>query len=105
MLVQSLELQDVEHIAARVSEEIATQQWTLATDTLSIAVTTGVASSRLLENPTIAQLLSAGDRDLYKNKWLRKHPELDPSLYEYDSGRDARIVELSRPLPKAREQT
>jgi hypothetical protein len=48
----------------------------------------------LLEQPTIAQLLSAGDRDLYKNKWVRKNPDEDPSLYEYDGSRDAHVIEL-----------
>ena len=43
-----------------------------------------------------SHLLSAGDRDLYKNKWLRKHPDLDPSLYEYDTTRDALVVEFMR---------
>ena len=100
MLVQKLQLPEVEHLASRVAEEIASQQWTFGTDTIGVGVTTGIASSALLDKPTVAQLLSAGDRDLYKNKWVRKHPELDPSLYEYDRQRDARILELV-PLERA----
>ena len=42
--------------------------------------------SRLLQNPTLAQLVNAADRDMYKNKWVRKHPDLRPELYEYPSG-------------------
>ncbi|HEX6179587.1 MAG TPA: diguanylate cyclase [Thermoanaerobaculia bacterium] len=104
MLVQNLDVPDVEAIAARVAEEIAAQQWTFGTETLSVGVTTGIASSVLLEQPTMAQLLSAGDRDLYKNKWMRKHPELDPSVYEYDRHRDARILEMvpAANIPKSR---
>ncbi|HEX7421200.1 MAG TPA: diguanylate cyclase, partial [Thermoanaerobaculia bacterium] len=43
-------------------------------------------------NDTLGHL--AGDRDLYKNKWLRKNPDEDPSLYEYDGSRDAQLIEL-----------
>lgn len=94
LLVQHLGVPEVESLAARIAAEISTQQWIFGTETLSVGVTTGMASSALLEKPTVAQLLSAGDRDLYKNKWIRKHPEADPSLYEYDHARDARVLEL-----------
>ena len=61
---------------------------------VSVGVTTGLACSSLLQNPTLPQLISAGDRDLYKNKWLRKNPDQDPSLYEYDTTRDAHVVKM-----------
>jgi len=57
-------------------------------------VTTGVSSSALLQRPSVSQLLGAGDRDLYKNKWVRAHPSLDPEMYEYPSSRESKISEL-----------
>jgi hypothetical protein len=96
MLVANLSPREVEALADRVCREIASAQWIFGTEIFSVGVTTGIACSSLLENPTIPQLLSAGDRDLYKNKWLRKNPDEDPSLYEYDSSRDAHVVEMLR---------
>jgi hypothetical protein len=49
----------------------------------------------------LAQLLGAADRDLYKNKWLRRNPDVDPSLYEYDSTRDAQVIEFLREVHSA----
>jgi diguanylate cyclase (GGDEF)-like protein len=102
MLVTSMPQPEVEHLAARMAADISSAQWTFGTETFSIGVTTGIAVSSLLEKPTVAQLLSAGDRDLYKNKWLRKHPEKDPDLYRYDERRDARILDMpiDEPGPK-----
>ena len=94
MLVQDLEPAQVEVLTSRLSEEITAMQWTFGTQPLGITVTTGIACSSLLDHPSIAQLLSAGDSDLYKNKWVRKNPDLDPSLYTYDSSRDGRVVEM-----------
>ena len=94
MLVPRLAPSEVEALAVRMASEIAASQWTFGTETFSVGVTSGMACSSLLDSPTVAQLLSAGDRDLYKNKWMRKHPTDDPARYEYDSRRDARVVEL-----------
>ncbi|HVS31775.1 MAG TPA: diguanylate cyclase [Thermoanaerobaculia bacterium] len=94
MLVPQLAPPEVEALAVRMTSEIASCQWTFGTDTLNVGVTWGVSCSSLLDNPTIAQLLSAGDRDLYKNKWMKKHPHDDPHLYTYDTRRDARVIEL-----------
>jgi diguanylate cyclase (GGDEF)-like protein len=101
MLVTALDPQQVEDLAARMSADIQSVQWTFGTETHRVGVTTGMACSTLLKRPTVAQLLSAGDRDLYKNKWLKKNPDLDPSLYRYDSGREAQVVELD--VPEARQ--
>jgi diguanylate cyclase (GGDEF)-like protein len=100
MLVPNMRAPDVEALAGRIGDEISAVQWTFGTDSFSIGVTTGVACSSLLDHPTLPQLLSAGDRDLYKNKWIKKNPDSDPSLYEYDFGRDARVVEIAK-LPVA----
>jgi diguanylate cyclase (GGDEF)-like protein len=102
MLVADLEPPQVEVLASRIGDEIGRVQWTFGTETFSVGVTTGVACSSLLEKPSVAQLLSAGDRDLYKNKWLRKNPHENPSVYEYEHGREARIVELPPVEPPPR---
>ncbi|HEU4522686.1 MAG TPA: diguanylate cyclase [Thermoanaerobaculia bacterium] len=99
MLVLHLAPAEVEALAARIAEDIAAQQWNFGAETYRIGVTTGIACSSLLDRPTIAQLLSAGDRDLYKNKWLRRNPDTDLSLYSYDASRDARVLELLTARP------
>lgn len=98
MLISTLDLGQVAVLADRVTEEIARLQWTFGTETVSVGATIGLACSSFLQNPSVAQLISAGDRDLYKNKWMRKNPEMDPSIYEYDAARDAQVLAmLNRP--------
>lgn len=94
LLVYSVALEEVEVLARRLAHDLAQLQWTFGDQIVQIGVTTGLASSRYLDKPNISQLLNAGDRDLYKNKWIRHHPELDPSLYEYPTSRANRLSEL-----------
>lgn len=102
LLVPSALLPEVEHLAGRLAEEIASLEWNFGDGAVNVDVTTGFASSALLDHPNISQLLNAGDRDLYKNKWLRSHPDVDPALYEYPMSRADRLSELvefpGRPL-------
>ena len=101
MLVANGGPPEVEMLANRLAGEISALQWTFGTDTVHVHATTGLASSALLDNPTLARLLSAGDRDLYKNKWLAKTPASDPSLYAYDSRRDdeiAAVLDFTLPI-------
>jgi len=92
MLVANADPDEIEKLASRLAAEIGVLQWTFGNDILHVQVTTGIACSVLLDNPTVARLLSAGDRDLYKNKWLTKTPESDPALYAYDARRDDEIA-------------
>lgn len=94
MIVANLSPAEVETLARRIAGEISAVQWTIGNDPFSVGVTTGIACSSLLQKPAVAQLLSAGDRDLYKNKWVRKNPDEDPSRYSYDSSREANVVEM-----------
>ena len=96
MLVPDLMPADIEPLAERVSEDLAELEWSFEDATFSVGLTAGIACSSLLEQPTVAHLLTTGDRDLYKNKWLRKHPGIDPTLYEYDTTRDALVVDFMR---------
>jgi two-component system cell cycle response regulator len=65
----------VETIADRLSSDIRELTWTIGNDEFSVGVSVGIASSHFLTDATLTQLLEAADRDLYKNKWVRKHPE------------------------------
>jgi two-component system cell cycle response regulator len=82
--IPQLEIAGVERVAERLARAIAALEWR-AEPRFRIGASAGFASSRLLEKPTLAQLLNAADRDMYKNKWMRKHPDVRPELYEYPS--------------------
>ena len=80
--VPYLDVSAVERIAERLAQAIAALEWRFDRS-FRIGVSAGFASSRLLDKPALAQLVNAADRDMYKNKWMRKHPDLRPELYEY----------------------
>ena len=92
---------EVEALGHRLENAFAELSWTFGDVTFGISVSSGVACSSLLPQPTLAQLLGAADRDLYKNKWLRRNPDVDPSLYEYDTTRDAQVIEFLREVHSA----
>ena len=96
MLVTDLAPDETEVLARRMADEINSAQWTFGTETFSIGATTGMACSSLLDRPSLPQLLSAGDRDLYKNKWIRKNPDLQVPSEVPTSGRQAAVVDLVR---------
>jgi two-component system cell cycle response regulator len=104
MLVTSIERPELENLVTRMVSDISTAQWTMGTETFGVGVTTGMACSSLLENPSVSQLLSAGDRDLYKNKWIKKNPERDPQLYEYDDRREGRVLDMRVPEDEGKER-
>lgn len=99
MVIADLAVAEVEAIAARLSRDVSALQWSAGGEPFSIGATPGVASSTLLEHPTIEYLLNVADRDLYKNKWLRKHPGA-PVIPEESSQKETRI-DLVLPLPTA----
>lgn len=102
MLVVDLGPKEVSQLAGRIVREISATEWDIDSAIFSVKVTAGVACSELLERPSINQLINIGDRDLYKNKWLRKHPGTDLALYEYDTTRDAMVVDFMREHPIVR---
>ena len=75
MVLSALQPGEVEGVALRLSGEVQALRWIAGAESFCITVSYGVASSYLLTDPVISQLLSAADRDLYKNKWLRTHPD------------------------------
>ena len=82
--VPHLAVEMIERIAERLAHGVDGLEWN-ERDPYHVSASTGVASSRLLDKPTLLQLVDAADRDMYKNKWVRKHPDLRPELYEYPS--------------------
>jgi diguanylate cyclase (GGDEF)-like protein len=105
MLVTALPIDTVEILAARITDEISRIQWTFGTETTSISASTGLACTSLLNGPTFARLVDAADRDLYKNKWVRQHPDADPSLYEYPDERDASLLDFQANSDDASQAT
>ena len=65
-------LDEVNALAARLSAEIAGLRWTFSEQSVSVGATAGVASSALIESPTLGLLLAACDRDLYRKKGTRR---------------------------------
>ena len=94
MVIPNATPDQVATIAERVVTELGAAQWVFDGDMVSASASTGFACSSMIDSPTLSKLLAACDRDLYKNKWIRKHPESDPTLYEYERGREGTVLEL-----------
>jgi diguanylate cyclase (GGDEF)-like protein len=94
ILMQNCKIPECEKLAKRLASEIGSMQWTLGGDTINVGVSTGFGATIYLDHPTVSQLLNAADRDLYKNKWVRSHPDLDPSLYEYPTSRSEKLADV-----------
>ncbi|HEX7191411.1 MAG TPA: diguanylate cyclase [Thermoanaerobaculia bacterium] len=92
---------EVEALAHRLAHAFSEAKWTFGDVTFGISVTSGIGCSSLIAQPTLAKLLGAADRDLYKNKWLRQNPDIDPTLYEYDSTRDSQVIEFLQEVHSA----
>jgi two-component system chemotaxis response regulator CheY len=93
--IPDVDLETVERIAERLTASIAALRWG-AGPYFSVGASAGFASSQLLDKPGLAQLVNAADRDMYKNKWVRKHPDLRPELYEYPEVERDVVHRLSR---------
>ena len=97
--VPHVEIAIVDCIARRLTEAIAALRWGSELP-VHVEASIGIASSRLLDMPTLAQLLAVADRDMYKNKWIREHPDERPELYEYPSDtrhETERLLPLGKP--------
>jgi len=89
----------VETVADRLVSEIRNLEWTVNLDQFSVGATIGVGSSHFLHDATLPQLLDAADRDLYKGKWVKKHPEQKPRAA---AGGDDRVMPLPPSTPELR---
>lgn len=85
LLACDLAVDDLPGAAERLAQEIETLKWTSGDEMFGVTVTTGIAHSQLIENPTLERLLDVADRDLYARKWMKKHPAgaATAALYEY----------------------
>jgi two-component system cell cycle response regulator len=83
LVVPHLMPDEIERVATRLANDVRALQWSTDREPFSLDVTIGFASSALLAQPALEQLLEAADRDLYKNKWLRRHPAERAELYVY----------------------
>lgn len=90
----------LEQIADRIAKGIATLQWSAAGHTFGISASTGMASSALLPGADLEQLLDVADRDLYKCKWVLRHPDERPDLCTYPVISEGEPLPLLAPLPK-----
>ncbi len=94
--IPHLDVMTVSKIADRLATAVAGLQWNCGA-LFHVGASVGFASSLLLEKATIAQLVNAADRDMYKNKWIRKHPEERFDLYEYPEADRTLIRRLFKP--------
>lgn len=75
MVFSGAQAGEVERVIQRLVEEIQALSWTLGGREFRIGVTVGLGSSQYLRYATLLQIVDAADRDLYKNKYVKKHPE------------------------------
>jgi two-component system, cell cycle response regulator len=61
-------LEEIVILAERLDAEIGRLRWTFDGKSISVGATAGVTSSTMFDKPTLAQLVAACDRDLYKKK-------------------------------------
>ncbi len=92
MVVTGAAIDEVQGITERLVSDITKLQWTIGAEEFHVGVSTGIGSSQFLPHAILLQLVDAADRDLYKNKWLKKRPQ-----------ESARTVAEDRvlPLPEA----
>ena len=96
LVANAVTLSMVQPLADRLISGIASLRWSVGETSIGIGATTGVASSALLPSATVEQLLNAADRDLYKNKWLRKHPDQTAAMYDALPPREDLILKSFR---------
>jgi diguanylate cyclase (GGDEF)-like protein len=97
LLVCDLPMDDVVGAAHRLVAEIEALSWTSGGATFAVRVTSGVAHSSLIEDPSFERLLDVADRDLYARKWIKKNPGLSPDLYDYGRSSPGRVTSLDAP--------
>lgn len=74
MVVHELSPEGSLFIAERLQNELLRMQWSAADDEFRISMSFGVAHTDFLSDRALTSLLAASDHDLYKSKFLRKHP-------------------------------
>ncbi|MEA2339388.1 MAG: hypothetical protein QOE82_3395 [Thermoanaerobaculia bacterium] len=99
LLVHDLTLDQTRAVAERLATELSALQWRERGNVLQVGVTIGIGCSWLIPGATIQQLLEAADRELYANKWLKKHPSTTtPEAYEMPEA-------VAAPAPPSRRRS
>jgi len=103
LLVLTLTVDETRAVAERLAAELADLQWHEQGKILQVGVTIGIGCSSLIPGATIHQLLEAADRELYANKWLKKHPPTTPpEAYKYPGEIAAEILPVAEVRPARR---
>lgn len=92
LLMLDLTLEETRSVAGRLLNELTQLQWSTDATRLPLGATMGIGCSAMLPAATVHQLLEVADRELYANKWLKKHPQsICPTVYEYPDAHAAVI--------------
>ena len=103
LLVLDLTVDETRTVAERLASELAALQWYEQGKVLQVGVTIGIGCSSLIPGATIQQLLEAADRELYANKWLKKHPPTTPpEAYTYPGDVAAEVLPVAEVRPTRR---
>jgi diguanylate cyclase (GGDEF)-like protein len=90
LLVLNLTVDETRAVAERLAADLSSLQWHERGSVVQASVTIGMGCSSLIPDATIQQLLEVADRELYANKWLKKHPATTPpEVYEYPDASSA----------------
>lgn len=100
MITRDLSPRQLEEIVERIASRVGTLRWTVGTDSVEVGLTAGVATTSLLPERSLRALLDAADRDLYKNKVVKRSPASKGSSYDY--GRSAAGEVVGFPPPPGR---
>lgn len=101
MVVHELSPEGTLAIAERLQTELLKMQWSAAEDEFRISMAFGLAHTDFLSDRALTSLLAASDHDLYKSKFLRKHP----SAQEVEPERVSNPAEIfSFPEPAAEQK-
>ena len=70
-------------VGARLADAVRTLLWTAGFETITVNVTTGTSSAEAHGGTSLEQLLESADRDLYRNKLLRRRTaaKTEPALH------------------------
>lgn len=93
MLICDLSLDEAEHVVRRLGSRLGELRWGAGEESFTVSFTTGIASVEYLEGASVRQLLEICDQDLYKNKYVRKHPVAGEAS-EPESAKESKSVIL-----------
>lgn len=103
MITRDLSIQQLEQIVHRIASRVGSLRWTVGRESIEVGVTAGVATMSLLAERSLKALLDAADRDLYKNKHVKRSPPVEGGSYQYDRDVEGDVVGFpgqSSPEPK-----